>query len=156
MLLVASCGHAAWRSSQFLDAIAWQSQRYRLQSQSESIADAADAPTKGIAMAEMRHRQPSVPVMSIAPTVGTHDADAGRVGEGVLRQLQEACDDLYCAPLDREAQEQVRDLLLRTTPSLHEVRLRARRIKVACDELHDDPDDLDARYTLLSLLDTPA
>lgn len=114
-------------------------------------------PTKGIAMAEMRHRQPSVPAMSIAPTVGTHDVvDEGRGGEGSLRQLQEACDDLYCAPLDRQAQEQVRDLLLRTTPSLHEVRLRARRIKVACDELHDDPDDLDARYTLLSLLDTPA
>jgi hypothetical protein len=107
-------------------------------------------------MAEMRHRQPSVPAMSIAPDVETHDVGADRDGAGVLRQLQVACDDLYCAPLDREAQEQVRNLLLRTTPSLHEVRLRARRIKVACDELHDDPDDLDARYTLLSLLDTPA
>lgn len=107
-------------------------------------------------MAEMRRRQPSVPAMSMVPTVGTHDAAVGRGSDGSLRQLQEACDDLYCAPLDHEAQEQVRDLLLRTTPSLREVRLRARRIKVACDELHDDPDDLDARYTLLSLLDTPA
>ncbi|MBY0285538.1 MAG: hypothetical protein K2X52_00075 [Mycobacteriaceae bacterium] len=107
-------------------------------------------------MAEMRHRQPSAPAMGIAPDVETNDVGADRDSAGVLWQLQVACDDLYCAPLDREAQEQVRDLLLRSTPSLHEVRLRARRIRVACDELHDDPDDLDARYTLLRLLDTPA
>ncbi|AQA06891.1 hypothetical protein ACORG1_33450 (plasmid) [Mycobacterium sp. TJFP1] len=94
--------------------------------------------------------------MSSADDAQTRDAEAGADGTAVLRQLQVACDDLYCTPLDPEAQEQVRDLLLRSTPSLHEHRLRARRIKVACDELHDDPADLDARYTLLSLLGTPA
>lgn len=117
---------------------------------------AADAPTKGIAMVQIQHRQPSVPAMNVAASVETHDDGAVHDGAGALRQLQLACDDLYCAPLDREAQEQVRDLLLRSTPSLDEVRLRARRIKVACDELHDDPADLDARYTLLTLLDIPA
>jgi hypothetical protein len=31
-------------------------------------------------------------------------------------------------------------------------RTQARRIRIACDELHDDPTDLDARRTLLNLL----
>ncbi|EHB48628.1 terminal deoxycytidyl transferase [Mycolicibacterium rhodesiae JS60] len=108
-------------------------------------------------MFETRHRQPTDhPALSTADASEAHDAATAGDGAGVLRQLQVACDDLYCAPLDREAQEQVRELLLRSTPSLRELRARARRIKVACDELHDDPTDLDAQFTLLSLLDTPA
>lgn len=105
-------------------------------------------------MFEMQHRPPSGPADS-AEGLDAQDGDTNHP-DGTLRQLQVACDDLYCAPLDHEAQEHVRDLLLRTSPSLRELRLRARRIKIACDELHDDPNDLDAQYTLLSLLDTPA
>jgi hypothetical protein len=106
-------------------------------------------------MCETRHRQPD-PALSTADASETPDAATASDSAGVLRQLQVACDDLYCTPLDREAQEHVRELLLRSTPSLREVRARTRRIKVACDELHDDPTDLDAQFTLLSLLDTPA
>ncbi|WP_342314740.1 hypothetical protein LIX17_25070 (plasmid) [Mycobacterium avium subsp. hominissuis] len=115
-------------------------------------------------MADMQHRHPSVPMMS--PRIGIDDlvddavdvdVDAGDGGGSTaLRHLQVVCDDLYCTPLDREAQEKMRDLLLRSTPGLREARLRARRIKIACDELHDDPSDIDARFTLLNLLDTPA
>lgn len=66
-------------------------------------------------------------------------------------QIQVACDDLYCAPLDPVVQANVRDTLLRLTPPAN-VRDIARRIRIACDELHDDPTDLDARRTLLALL----
>ncbi|MBY0285648.1 MAG: hypothetical protein K2X52_00635 [Mycobacteriaceae bacterium] len=71
------------------------------------------------------------------------------------KQIQEACDDLYCAPLDPVTQTNTRDVLLRTMPALDE-RTHARRIRIACDELHDDPDDVDARRTLLALLDPAA
>jgi hypothetical protein len=69
-----------------------------------------------------------------------------------ITEIQLACDDLYCAPLNPVAQANVRDLLLRSTPAADD-RAQARRIRIACDELHDDPTDLDARRTLLSLLD---
>lgn len=68
-------------------------------------------------------------------------------------QIQEACDDLYCAPLDPVAQANARDLLARLTPAEGE-RATRRRIRIACDELHDDPNDLDARRALLALLDS--
>lgn len=71
------------------------------------------------------------------------------------KQIQEACDDLYCAPLDPVARANARDVLLRTMPALDE-RAHARRIRIACDELHDDPSDLDARRALLALLDPAA
>ena len=67
-------------------------------------------------------------------------------------QIQEACDDLYCSPLDPVAQANVRDLLQQSTPALDE-RTLARRIRIACDEPHDDPNDLDARHALLALID---
>ena len=35
-------------------------------------------------------------------------------------QIQEACDDLYCSPLDPVAQANVRDLLQQSTPALDE------------------------------------
>lgn len=66
-------------------------------------------------------------------------------------QIQVACDDLYCAPLDPVVQANVRDILLSLTPPAND-RDIARRIRVACDELHDDPTDIDARRTLLALL----
>lgn len=66
-------------------------------------------------------------------------------------QIQVACDDLYCAPLDLVAQANARDILLRSTPPAGE-RDIARRIRIACDELHDDPTNLDARRILLALL----
>lgn len=68
--------------------------------------------------------------------------------------IQLACDDLYCAPLDPVAQANARDVLLRLTPPADE-RDIARRIRIACDELHDDPTDVDARWTLLVLLGRP-
>lgn len=67
-------------------------------------------------------------------------------------QIQEACDDLYCSPLDPVAQANARDLLRQSTPALDE-RALSRRIRIACDELHDDPNDLDARHALLALID---
>jgi hypothetical protein len=73
------------------------------------------------------------------------------VADAFSRQIQETCDNLFCAPLDPAAQALTRDLLLRLTPAADD-RSRARRIRIACDELHDDPADLDARQTLLSLL----
>jgi hypothetical protein len=74
------------------------------------------------------------------------------VATPLSRQIQLACDDLYCAPLDPVVQANVRYLLLRSTPAA-DGRAQARRIRIACDELHDDPTDLDARRTLLNLLD---
>ncbi|CAN5517877.1 hypothetical protein BH09ACT8_BH09ACT8_53150 [soil metagenome] len=71
------------------------------------------------------------------------------------KQIQEACDDLYCAPLDPVAQANARDVLLHTMPA-HDERTHARRIRIACDELHDDPDDINARRALLALLDPAA
>ena len=41
-------------------------------------------------------------------------------------QIQEACDDLYCSPLDPVAQANVRDLLQQSTPALDERTLAAR------------------------------
>lgn len=70
-------------------------------------------------------------------------------------QIQEACDDLYCSPLDPVAQANARDLLRQSTPALDERNL-TRRIRIACDELHDDPNDLDARHALLALIDPTA
>ncbi|QIV79622.1 hypothetical protein [Mycolicibacterium frederiksbergense] len=75
--------------------------------------------------------------------------------DALTHQIKVACDDLYCAPLDPVAQTNVRHVLLQATPPLDE-RAHARRIKIACDELHDDPTDLDARRTLLALLDLSA
>ncbi|WP_099020920.1 hypothetical protein [Mycolicibacterium palauense] len=74
------------------------------------------------------------------------------MADALSHQIQEACDDLYCSPLDPVAQANARDLLRRSTPAMDE-RTLARRIRIACDELHDDPDDFDARHTLLALLD---
>lgn len=68
-------------------------------------------------------------------------------------QIKVACDDLYCSPLDPVAQANARDLLRQSTPALDERNL-TRRIRIACDELHDDPpNDLDARHALLALID---
>lgn len=70
-------------------------------------------------------------------------------------QIKVACDDLYCSPLDPVAQANVRDLLRQSTPALDERNL-TRRIRIACDELHDDPNNLDARHALLALIDPAA
>lgn len=67
-------------------------------------------------------------------------------------RIQMACDDLYCAPLDPVAQASVRDILRQSAPQV-DARVLARQIRIACDELHDDPDDLDARLALLALID---
>lgn len=77
-------------------------------------------------------------------------------------QIQEACDDLYCDPDDAAVSGRLRLLLGRATPVASNgvgagdgVVSRAswrRLVKIACDELHDDPDDADARDRLLILL----
>jgi hypothetical protein len=77
---------------------------------------------------------------------------AASSADAISREVQVACDDLFCAPLDCGAQTRLRDLLLRITPAAQEARTRARRIKIACEELHDDPTDLDARLAVLSVL----
>ncbi|MFN6548578.1 hypothetical protein [Mycolicibacterium nivoides] len=75
------------------------------------------------------------------------------MAETLAHQIQTACDDLYCAPLDPVAQANARDLLARLTPAADD-RATRRRIRIACDELHDDPNDIDARRALLALLDS--
>lgn len=77
-------------------------------------------------------------------------------------QVQEACDDLYCDPDDAAAAGRLRQLLGRVPTAYsngvgaHDgVVSRAswrRLVKIACDELHDDPADDDARDRLLLLL----
>lgn len=77
-------------------------------------------------------------------------------------RIQEACDDLYCDPDDAAAAGRLRQLLGRVPVTAsngvgaHEgVVSRAswrRLVKIACDELHDDPADDDARDRLLLLL----
>lgn len=79
-------------------------------------------------------------------------------------RIQEACDDLYCDPDDAVVSGRLRQLLGRATPAASKgvgtpgdggVVSRAswrRLVKIACDELHDDPDDADARDRLLILL----
>lgn len=74
------------------------------------------------------------------------------MADTLSHQIREACDDLYCSPLDPVAQANARDLLRQSTPALDE-RTLARRIRIACDELHDDPNDLDARHALQALID---
>lgn len=77
-------------------------------------------------------------------------------------QVQEACDDLYCDPDDAAAAGRLRQLLGRV-PAASSNGVGAhdgvvsreswrRLVKIACDELHDDPADDDARDRLLLLL----
>lgn len=74
---------------------------------------------------------------------------SGKVADGV-RQIQLACDDLYCSPLDHTMQARARALLQALADG--SPRAYARRIRIACDELHDDPTNTDAQYALLLLL----
>ncbi|GAY19323.1 hypothetical protein [Mycobacterium sp. shizuoka-1] len=77
-------------------------------------------------------------------------------------RIQEACDDLYCDPDDAAAAGRLRQLLGRVpTASSNGVGAHVgvvsraswrRLVKIACDELHDDPGDDDARDRLLLLL----
>lgn len=78
-------------------------------------------------------------------------------------QIQEACDDLYCDPDDPALTGRLLQLLASTTasssvddagpPCAVVPRTSWRRlVKIACDELHDDPADADARDRLLLLL----
>lgn len=77
-------------------------------------------------------------------------------------RIQEACDDLYCDPDDAVVSGRLRRLLGRAPAASNGVgtpgggvvsRASWRRlVKIACDELHDDPDDADARDRLLILL----
>lgn len=77
-------------------------------------------------------------------------------------RIQEACDDLYCDPDDAVVSGRLRQLLGRTPAASNEVHTNGggvvsraswrRLVKIACDELHDDPDDADARDRLLILL----
>lgn len=82
--------------------------------------------------------------------------------------LQEACDDVYCSPFDLDAQARLRDLLQRELPisesgartdhrnvpaaSTTATREWVRSVRIACDELHDGPEDADAQRRLLALL----
>lgn len=83
--------------------------------------------------------------------------------------LQEACDDVYCSPLDLNAHARLRDLLQRERPPAKNgsstndrnpvgaanvtlTREWVRSLRIACDELHDGPEDLDAQNRLLALL----
>lgn len=76
-----------------------------------------------------------------------------------MLEIQEACDDLFCDPDDVSASMRIRQVLggsqgspgsvVGTAVSRQEWR---RLVKIACDELHDDPTDLDARNRLLVLV----
>jgi len=86
--------------------------------------------------------------------------------------VQEACDDVYCSPFDMDAQARLRDLLLRERPAIGnavrlddlsparttatETRAWVRTLRIACDELHDGPENTDAQRRLLELLSEPA
>lgn len=65
--------------------------------------------------------------------------------------LQEACDDLYCAPLDVVAQANVRGLLVQTVASTDE-REFAREVRMAVIALRHNP-DINVWRVLLALLD---
>ncbi|MBY6388535.1 hypothetical protein HG717_32145 [Rhodococcus erythropolis] len=78
-------------------------------------------------------------------------------------QIREACDDLYCDPDDPALTSRLLQLLASTSasssvddagpPCAVVPRTSWRRlVKIACDELHDDPADADARDRLLLLL----
>lgn len=71
-------------------------------------------------------------------------------------QIQEACDDLFCNPSDPAAANRIFEVLggsranvIGDAVSLQDWR---RLVKIACEELHDDPGDLDARSRLLLLM----
>lgn len=75
------------------------------------------------------------------------------------RQIQVACDDMFCDPDDAVASAKLRRLLGGAPTSYVAVacdevsRSSWRRlVRIACDELHDDTDDRDARDRLLLLL----
>lgn len=70
-------------------------------------------------------------------------------------QVQIACDDLYCDPLNESAKARLKDLLLGGAHPLMTAENYRRRLRIACDELHDDPSDADAQYALLLLTMTP-
>ncbi|MGJ6127281.1 hypothetical protein QN239_32400 [Mycolicibacterium sp. Y3] len=86
--------------------------------------------------------------------------------------LQEACDDVYCSPLDLTARKRLRELLQRergmtllragnvdalaNTHETVDTREWVRTLRIACDELHDGPEDTDAQDRLLLLLTEPA
>lgn len=84
------------------------------------------------------------------------------MGRTAQVRIQEACDDLYCDPDDAAVSRRLRLLLGRAPVASNGagahgdgVVSRAswrRLVKIACDELHDDPDDADARDRLLILL----
>lgn len=86
------------------------------------------------------------------------------MAERTRLQIQEACDDLYTDPDDKGAAGRLRQLLGRVQaaspngvgvgpPNGMVSRASWRRLlKIACDELHDDPGDDDARDRLLILL----
>lgn len=91
------------------------------------------------------------------------DLRSGAFGPERVR-IQEACDELYCDPDDEVAARQLRELLGRAEASTTGVgnssgnmavsRASWRRlVRIACDELYDDPDDHDARDRLVLLLD---
>lgn len=51
------------------------------------------------------------------------------MADALAHEIQLACDDLYCAPLDPVVQANVRDILLRLTPPAND-RDIARRIRI--------------------------
>jgi hypothetical protein len=72
-------------------------------------------------------------------------------------QVQVACDDLYCDPFDEAARARVRKLLAASpgASTLMSPRTYCRRVRIACDELHDYPTDIDAQHALLLLTTKP-
>lgn len=70
-------------------------------------------------------------------------------------QVQMACEDLYTDPFDEGAKARIRELLLDGARPLMSADNYRRYLRVACDELNDDPSDVDAAYALLLMTLVP-
>lgn len=73
-------------------------------------------------------------------------------------EVKLACDDLYCDPFDHTFRTRVRELLSAglSEDAVTASRTYVRLVRIACDELHDCPTDLDAQLALLQLVSGPA
>lgn len=63
-----------------------------------------------------------------------------------------ACDELYEQPASRAARGHIRALLAGVADSWSSPAALTRQLRMACDELHAAPTDVDAQHTLLLIL----
>lgn len=105
------------------------------------------------------HQRPEPAPRAVPAAVHVHDHQW-------TLALQEACDEVYCSPFDPAAHARLRELLERErgvfagaakiddvhSTSRTGAREWIRTLRIACDELHDGPDDPEAQDRLLVLL----